>query len=113
MEINYQSLLEDIQGNWTCINTMNQITEENIPLEFSILISENIISRRGRENEYWPQISGFELVGSIKDRYFYREDGCFMQVKSLTEQQLEIELSYKNKEGKLNTFIFTFSKVSN
>jgi hypothetical protein len=111
MEVNYQSLLEDMQGNWTCIKGINQITAESIDLEFSLLISENLISRTGHDNQYWPSICGFELVGSIKDSYFYREDGCFMQVKHLTQEELVIELSNKNVDGKVNTFIFSFSKI--
>lgn len=110
MEVNNLNLLEDIQGKWNCTKASNQITEELLDIDFSLLISENLISRMGDVNQYWPSICNFELVGSIKDGYFFREDGCFMQVKSVSGEQLVIELSHKNYEGILNTIIFEFGK---
>lgn len=110
MEV-YQNLLEGIQGKWNCTSAVNQMSVEFLNLEFSLLISENLISRTGNAEDFWPGICNFELVGSIKDGYFYREDGCFMQVKSLSNDQLVIELSQKNPEGQLNTYIFNFEKV--
>ncbi|WP_375579815.1 hypothetical protein ABWH96_01670 [Marivirga tractuosa] len=110
MEVNNPNLLEYIHGKWKCKNATNQITNELLKLDFSLLISENLISRIGEGNQYWPNICNFELVGSIRDRYFYREDGCFMQIKSLTDEELVIELSHKSLEGQLNTFIFHFDK---
>jgi hypothetical protein len=111
MEVNNPNLLEGIQGKWKCSSAKNQITEELLNIDFSLLISENLISRIGLGDQYWPNICNFELVGSLKDGYFYREDGCFMQVKSLSDQQLVIELSHRSSEGQLDTFIFDFSKV--
>lgn len=110
MEV-YQNLLQEIQGNWVCKSASNQTLEEILQLEFSLLISENIISTNGNGGQYWPSICNFELVGSVKDGYFYREDGCFMQVKSLADTTLVIELSLKNEEGQLNTYLFSFSKM--
>jgi len=110
MEVNYQNLMEDIQGKWACVHTMDQITEEQFSYDFTLLISNNIISRNGGAEQYWPSICNFELVGSIKDGYFYREDGCFMQIKSVSHEQLVIELSHKTEEGALKTFIFHFEK---
>jgi len=109
MEV-YQNLLEGIQGRWKCTSAVNQITVEFLNLDFSLLISENLISRSGEGEQFWPSICDFELVGSIKDGYFYREDGCFMQVKSISQDQLAIELSHKNSEGQLNTYLFNFEK---
>lgn len=110
MEVNYQNLKQDIQGKWNCTKALNQINEELLSLDFALLISENVISMTGDGQQYWPKISTFELVGSIKDGYFYRQDGCFMQVKYLTEQELVIELFHKNEEGAHNTMIFYFDK---
>lgn len=110
MEV-YHNLLEGIQGKWNCIKAINQQSEQNLNIEFSLLISENLISRSGQGDEYWPSICNFELVGSIKDGYFYREDGCFMQVKSLTEDRMVIELAHRNPQGELNINIFSFEKV--
>lgn len=110
MEIKKQNLLEDIQGKWKCSKAINQKTENVVDTDFSLLISENLISRMGVKNQFWPSICNFELVGSIKDAYFYREDGCFMQVKSLSDEQLIIELSHKNSGGELNTYNFEFDK---
>jgi hypothetical protein len=110
MEVNYQNIKEEIQGNWICTKAFNQIHLEPLNVEFSLLISKNIISRTGGGGQYWPNISNFELVGSNKDGYFYREDGCFMQVKSISNNELVIELYLKDSEGQLNTVIFTFEK---
>jgi len=110
MEVNNRDLLESIQGKWKCSKANNLITENSLDTGFSLLISENLISRMGEGDQLWPSICNFELVGSIKDGYFYREDGCFMQVKSLSDEQLVIELSHKNHEGKLNTYLFNFEK---
>lgn len=110
MEV-YQNLLKGIQGKWNCTKAINQINEQTLNLEFYLLISENLISRAGDGDQFWPSICNFEPVGSIKDGYFYREDGCFMQVKSLTDDELEIELSKKNALGQVNTYIFNFNKV--
>ncbi|WMN12330.1 hypothetical protein QYS49_33255 [Marivirga salinae] len=108
--MNNHNLLEVIQGKWKCFKASNQITEKPLNADFSLLISENLISRMGEGNEFWPRICNFELVGSIKDGYFYREDGCFMQVKPSSNEGLVIELSHKNSLGKLNTYIFQFEK---
>ncbi|ADR22401.1 hypothetical protein MATR_37530 [Marivirga tractuosa] len=109
MEV-YQNLLEGIQGKWNCTKAINQYSDQSLNIEFSLLISENLISRSGQGDQYWPSISNFELVGSIKDGYFYREDGCFLQVKSLTENQMVIELSHKSSEGQLIINNFTFTR---
>jgi len=110
MEVYNQNLLEDIQAKWKCTKAVNLITEQELSTGFSLLISENLISRIGEGDQYWPSICNFELVGSIKDGYFYREDGCFMQVNSLSSEELVIELSHKNSEGQLNTYTFYFKK---
>ncbi|MGM0579938.1 MAG: hypothetical protein ACQETL_04625 [Bacteroidota bacterium] len=110
MEVKNQNLLEAIQGKWHCRVVTNKITDEKTSLEFSLLISENLISRSGDGEQFWPAICNFELVGPIKDGYFYREDGCFIQVKSVTDEQLVIELSNKNKEGELYINVFYFEK---
>lgn len=110
MEV-YHNLLEVIQGKWNCIKAVNQQSNENLNIEFSLLISENLISRSGQGDEFWPSICNFELVGSIKDGYFYREDGCFMQVKSITEDGMVIELSRRNLQGELNINLFSFEKI--
>ncbi|MGJ3234435.1 hypothetical protein [Marivirga sp.] len=112
MEVNYHNIMEEIQGKWICTKAFNKIKEELLSLQFSLLISENLISRTGGGgDQYWPNISNFELVGSNKDGYFYREDGCFMQVKSISNQELVIELHQKDSDGELNTVAFTFEKI--
>ena len=110
MKIHYQNHLETIQGTWKCTSATNQLTEESIDSDFSLLISENLISRIGNNNQYWPSICSFDAVGTFRDTYYYREDGCFMQIKSLTDKNLLIELSYKKEDGQLNVFIFKFDK---
>lgn len=109
MEVD-QNLLEDIQGKWRCTKTLDQLSRQIEDLDFALLISENLISRMGGGEEFWPGICNFELVGSIKDGYFFREDGCFMQVKEVSEEKLEIELSHKNLEGALKSYVFHFEK---
>jgi len=106
----YQNLLEEMQGNWICTKAINQKSEQPLNLEFSLLISENIISRNGDGSQYWPNICNFELVGSIKDGYFYREDGCFMQIKTITDKELKIELSVRSEQEAINSFVFSFQK---
>jgi hypothetical protein len=109
MEV-YQNLLEGIQGQWNCTKAINQSADQILEGEFSLLISENLISRSGESDQFWPKICSFELVGSIKDGYFYREDGCFIQVRSLTDQKMVIEVSKRDVEGQLDISIFNFIK---
>ncbi|WP_340153586.1 hypothetical protein [uncultured Marivirga sp.] len=110
MEVNYQNIQEEIQGNWLCTKSFDQTEKKSIDLDFSLLIAKNIISRTGAGARYWPNIASFELVGSNKDGYFYREDGCFMQVKTIANNEMVIELFLKDSRGQLNTVIFTFEK---
>jgi hypothetical protein len=109
MEANL-NLLVGIQGKWNCTKAINKLKKQPLNLDFYLLISENLISMVGEGGQFWPSICNFEPVGSIKDGYFYREDGCFMQVKSLSEEQLVIELSKKNVSGQLHSYIFDFIK---
>lgn len=113
-DINYQNILEEIQGKWNCTKAFNKMQQELLNLKFELLFSENLISRTGQEGaDYWPNISNFELVGSNKDGYFYREDGCFMEIKSLSNNDLVIELHQKDAEGQLTTVVFTFTRDLN
>ncbi|WKK82971.2 hypothetical protein [Marivirga arenosa] len=110
MEINSKNILEELQGNWNCTEINDSSKQESINYSFSLLISENLISCNGDKNEYWPSICNFESVGSLKDGYFYREDGSFLQIKSLIDNKLQIELSFKNENGDINPVLFQFKK---
>ncbi|HET8861593.1 hypothetical protein [Marivirga sp.] len=113
MQIKSQNLINDIKGMWVCIDSKNHANEEHLGLEFSLLISENLMSRIGSENKFWPRICNFESVGSSQDGYFYREDGTFIQVKSVDNDFLKLELSAKDENGKLQMTTFIFEKFEN
>ena len=110
MLVQNNNILELLQGKWLCIACENKTLSQNVLVDIELLISENLISCLSKNAENWPPISKFDPIGSVKAGYFYREDGCFLQVKSISKDSLCLQLSKKDDQGDLLTIVYDFER---
>ncbi|MBK6265897.1 hypothetical protein JKA74_12715 [Marivirga sp. S37H4] len=104
-----QNLTEKLKGKWKCKGydeNDSKITDFEV---FHLVFSENMVSCLPRENSFWPRMCIYEAIGTKNGGYFFREDGCFFQVKNVSEYFLHIELNLKiNEDGRINKYLFYF-----
>ncbi len=90
-----QNMTAKIIGKWKCIDCRLDNEELTNLQSFTLIFSENSIICMPKGNELWPDKSEYEPIGSKDGGYYFREDGCFFQVKNLKQNSVDIELNLK------------------
>lgn len=106
-----QNMTAKIIGKWKCIDCrLNDEEITNIE-SFTLIFSKNSIQCLAKDNELWPGKCGYEPIGSKDGGYYFREDGCFFQVKNLKESTVDIELNLKvTGDNSIVKYFFTMEK---
>ncbi len=100
-----------LTGKWKCIGC--KLGDEEIAdlASFTLFFSENTVSCLPKGNLAWPHLSEFEPIGSKDGGYYFREDGCFFQVKNLTQNSVDIELNLKvTEDNSITKYFFKMEK---
>lgn len=109
-----RDLVQHLMGTWKCNGyeeNDNEIKDFN---QFELTFKQDTIICSPRGNQLWPAKCEYESIGSVNGGYYFREDGCFFQVKNLKGNYVTIELNLKiTEEGTINKYIFYLEKENN
>ncbi|GAA5041687.1 hypothetical protein GCM10011506_43530 [Marivirga lumbricoides] len=101
-------------GKWKCSGYEENDKEIKDFNSFELTFKQATIICSPRGNKLWPAKCQYESIGSINGGYYFREDGCFFQVKNMMENNITIELNLRiTEEGSINKYIFYLKKENN
>lgn len=106
-----RDLLQHLMGTWKCNSYEENKNEIKDFDPFELTFKQNTIVCSSKDNNLWPAQCHYESIGSINGGYYFREDGCFFQVKKVSRNYITLELNLKiTKEGTINKYIFHLEK---
>ncbi len=106
-----QNMTAKIIGKWNCIGYRLNNQEITDMESFKLIFNEKTITCLDQNNEFWPEKCEYESIGSKDGGYYFREDGCFFQVKNLKQNSVDIELNLKvTDEKSIVKYLFTMEK---
>lgn len=106
-----QNMTAKITGNWKCIGCRMNDEELTSTESFTLVFKEHSVHCLPKGNELWPAHCDYESIGSKDGGYYFREDGCFFQVKNLKQDNVDIELNLKvTEDNTIIKYIFSMEK---
>lgn len=100
-----------IVGKWKCTGYERENDFITNPENFTLHFTEVAVSCLPKGNDLWPDKCDYEPIGSRDGGYYFREDGCFFQVKKLQQDSVLIELNLKiTEENNIIKYLFSFKR---
>jgi hypothetical protein len=106
-----KSMIAKIVGKWKCSGYEKENEVLSNTETFKLHFTENIVSCSPEGNDLWPGTCEYEPIGSNDGGYYFREDGCFFQVKNLSHESATIELNLKiTEENNIVKYLFSLER---